>query len=264
MHCMIAIDSRGRRMINVIFKMQNMFRHYPNKLVPINDEYSLKDNQCALGDLSKTNIFIGENNSGKSRFLRSLFKNNFYTINKEGIDKLFLEFKNRLTNSYLFQSKSSISKFNFLYKEAMEGNYRYYNTQQEFFEKLEKYVAVSNQQNKYYFPTVRGVKDYKTILDTKLTDFLKSASSIQNKDSIYHYISLLNLDKKGLENYDIYREIILHEYFSNNNVATTLNIVTGGDLYRKIKSMLLGEEREKIGFRFSSFSSKDRKKISLD
>ncbi len=55
-------------MIDVIFNTENSFRSYPNQLIPINSEYVLKGNNASFGDLSKTNIFIGENNSGKSRF----------------------------------------------------------------------------------------------------------------------------------------------------------------------------------------------------
>ena len=48
-------------MINVIFKTKESFHIGPNDLMPINTDYSLNDNECAFGDLSKTNIFIGEN-----------------------------------------------------------------------------------------------------------------------------------------------------------------------------------------------------------
>ena len=37
------------------------------------DEYTIDKSENMLEDLSKINIFIGANNSGKSRFMRSLF-----------------------------------------------------------------------------------------------------------------------------------------------------------------------------------------------
>lgn len=49
------------------------------------------------------------------------------------------------------------------------------------------------------------------------------------------------MDKEGFESFDIYREITKHEYFPQGNP----NIVTGGDLYGRIKSMLLGNQEER-------------------
>ena len=104
--------------------------------------------------------------------------------------------------------------------------------------------------NKFYFPIIRGTKDYKTIINNKLDTFLKSADSIQNKDAINHYISLLNLDAKGLESFDIYNDVITYEYFNDNKDIKGIKerILTGGKLYNEIKSMLLGDgsQREVI------------------
>ena len=196
-------------MISVIFKMKTGFRNSPNELIPINSEYNLCESDCAFGSLSKTNIFIGENNSGKSRLLRWLFLYDFYAINDEDIDKLI----DKLNLNKSVEGKNGISKFNMLYKEFAGVRSYYSNVGNGFFSALETYAYSLGVGNKFYFPTIRGVKDYKSILDIKLRDFLDSARSIQNKDSINHYISLLNLEKNGLESFDIYREITMHEYF---------------------------------------------------
>ena len=76
-------------MINVIFKMKNHFNHYPNELIPVNNQYFFNENNYSAGSFSRTNIFIGENNSGKSRFLRYLFQNDFLTIDDENIEKFY-------------------------------------------------------------------------------------------------------------------------------------------------------------------------------
>ena len=70
-------------MISVIFKAKTSFDSSPNNLLPINNDYSFKDSNYGFGNLSKTNVFIGENNSGKSRFLRYLFETNYYSISNE-------------------------------------------------------------------------------------------------------------------------------------------------------------------------------------
>ena len=228
-------------MISIIFKMKTGFRNSPNELIPINNDYEFKGSKCAFGNLSKTNIFIGENNSGKSRFLRELFQKDFYAIDNKETNDIFKELDPSLTSFNSFEITSPISEFNSLYNSVGTQNSFYSNVGNTFFSCLEKHAYSLQQTNKYYFPTLRGIKDYKTILDGKLRSFSRSASSIQNKDSINHFISLLNLEQDGLDSFDIYREIIEHEYFSNHD----LNIITGGNLYGKIKSMLLGNEEER-------------------
>ena len=237
-------------MVNVIFKTKASFGTGPNDLIPINNDYSLVDNKCAFGDLSKTNIFIGENNSGKSRFLRCLFKDVFFSLDSEGIEKTFSKYESYLKNAESINQSVGLSKLNLIYSDIKNKNLRYSQDMTGFVNTLRKFVLDSSCQKKYYFPTVRGVKDYKTILDRKLRDFSKAVTSIQNKDSINHYISLLNLDESGLGSFDIYREITLLEYFPNSSP----NILTGGTLYKKIKSMLLGtEEDRKTISNFQSF-----------
>lgn len=76
-------------MIDIIFKMLTRFDTSPNNLLLINDDYNFKGSSCGFGTLSKTNIFIGENNSGKSRFLRYLYESNFYSISDEQFNKFF-------------------------------------------------------------------------------------------------------------------------------------------------------------------------------
>ena len=240
-------------MVKVVFKTKASFGTGPNELIPINNDYSLIGNECAFGNLSKTNIFIGENNSGKSRFLRCLFKDHFFSLDSESIEKILKDYIGYLKVHKTFNEKEDLANFNFIYNEVKNRRLKNYIETTEFVGKLKNYIFNTDTQKKYYFPAIRGVKDYKTVLDTKLKNFLKSAASIQNKDSINHYISLLNLEKDGLESFDIYQEITIREYFPNSKP----NIITGGNLYGKIKSMLLGNEKErKTISEFQSFLRK--------
>ena len=60
-------------MIRLIYKMNSNLYNNQKSIEFINKEYNYDDGGDCFGTLSKTNVFIGENNSGKSRFLRSLF-----------------------------------------------------------------------------------------------------------------------------------------------------------------------------------------------
>ena len=238
-------------MLNVIFKTTTSFNSGPNELMPINEDYSL--NKCAFGDLSKTNIFIGENNSGKSRFLRSLFVDNFHSLDSKNINTIFEDHIQHLRTKKTFRGNGCLAKFAFIYDEVKSKNITSYSSTHDFIYRISKMIVTPTAQHKHYFPTVRGIKDYKTIIYKKLDNFSKSSPSakeIQSTDSIKYYISLLDLEKAGLESFDIYREITNHEYFKNSK----LNIITGGDLYGKIKSMLLdNEEQRRIISEFQDF-----------
>lgn len=233
-----------------------------NFLAQLNQDYNLMNHNYFFGELSKTNVFIGENNSGKSRFLRYLFKTDFNFLSDEDLNKFFDEMNHIITpygnykiiyNFYRTLPQPNKEKFIKLYDKINSNKELYRNVNFIFLRKLEDHHDTHTLNNKFYFPIIRGTKDYKTIINNKLDTFLRSADSIQNKDAINHYISLLNLHSDGLESFDIYNDIIVHEYF-NDNKKIGENILTGGKLYNEIKSMLLGkEEKRKVIEEFQKF-----------
>lgn len=230
-----------------------------NFLAQLNQDYNLMNHNYFFGELSKTNVFIGENNSGKSRFLRYLFKTDFNFLSDEDLNKFFDEMNHIITpygnykiiyNFYRTLPQPNKEKFIKLYDKINSNKELYRNVNFIFLRKLEDHHDTHTLNNKFYFPIIRGTKDYKTIINNKLDTFLRSADSIQNKDAINHYISLLNLDAKGLESFDIYNDVITYEYFNDNKDIKGIKerILTGGKLYNEIKSMLLGDgsQREVI------------------
>lgn len=233
-----------------------------NFLAQLNQDYNLMNHNYFFGELSKTNVFIGENNSGKSRFLRYLFKTDFNFLSDEDLNKFFDEMNHIITpygnykiiyNFYRTLPQPNKEKFIKLYDKINSNKELYRNVNFIFLRKLEDHHDTHTLNNKFYFPIIRGTKDYKTIINNKLETFLRSTNSIQNKDAINHYISLLNLQSDGLESFDIYNDIIVHEYF-NDNKKIGENILTGGKLYNEIKSMLLGkEEKRKVIEEFQKF-----------
>ncbi len=231
-------------MMSLIFKPRTDFNWSPNNLLELNRGYRLMDCSYCFGDLSKTNVFIGENNSGKSRFLRYLFEIDYYSIDDEDFEKFFTETKNDTYGCYDIIPKSNKERFVKVYEKIGSEHSMYSNVGNRFFQTLKKYSTVHQLTSKTYFPIIRGTKDYKTIINTKLTKFLNSANPIQNKDPINHYISLLNLKSNGLETFDLYNDIITHEYFKDNETIAEC-ILTGGKLYQEIKSMLLGDESQR-------------------
>ncbi len=231
-------------MFNIIFKAENSFNTSPNKLVNLNNDYAFSDNPHAYGNFSKTNIFIGENNSGKSRFLRFLYTADYYEMSTLNFDDFFTHIKQRVSNQNFISLSCRLNTFIDIYTKTVKSNSSIYSYNNNFFEVIKTHCVQANKGNRYYFPVLRGFKDYKSIINSKLKSFLDSTRSIQNKDSIHHYISLLNLEAKGLEDFDVYRDIVSQEYFKENQ-ASIKNILTGGKLYQEIKSMLLGNAEQR-------------------
>ena len=223
-------------MINFLFSIDADQFDYAKDLVPINKDYVFKSSNIAFGPISKINIFIGENNSGKSRFLRHLYRTSFYGFSNDGYKNFYNSIRSELrtTNPY-YKIKFGIKDFNYIYDIVASKKTIYANVPNEFFYELSKVAQEVSADDKFYVPVLRGVKDYRSIINNKLKDFAGSARSIQNKDPINHYISLLNLEPSGLEKFDIYREIIVREYFKDSHNVTTDNILTGGKLYQEIK-----------------------------
>jgi predicted ATP-dependent endonuclease of OLD family len=83
-------------------------------LVIASDSYNYKKNAKLLRRLSKINIFIGRNNSGKSRFLRSIFCQTNSTINYIVSDNFFYYHMDNILNFYekieLIFSEINLSK----------------------------------------------------------------------------------------------------------------------------------------------------------
>lgn len=143
-------------MIKVIFKTKVDFSRSPNELIPVNSDYSL-NNACAFGNLSKTNIFIGENNSGKSRFLRELFKNAFYSLTAQNVVKVIWEYKSQYYNDRFVHGNDFLAGFDHAYRE-LKKNGGYSNALSGFIRGLEKYVLNQKQQKNIIFPLSEGLK----------------------------------------------------------------------------------------------------------
>lgn len=247
-------------MIKLILMLEYNAGSY--RLAPINKDYNLMNHSYCFGELSKTNVFIGENNSGKSRFLRYLFKTDFNFLSNEDLNKFFDEMNHSITpygnysiiySFYHTLPQPNKEKFIKLYDKINSNEELYRNVNFIFLRILEDHHDIYTLNNKFYFPIIRGTKDYKTIINYKLDTFLRSTNSIQNKDAINHYISLLNLQSNGLESFDIYNDIIVQEYFKDNKEIGE-NILTGGKLYNEIKSMLLGDgSQRKVIEKFQKF-----------
>ena len=109
-------------MIDIIFNSKTGFSSSPNYLTEVNNDYKFMNSNCCFGKLSKTNIFIGENNSGKSRFLRHLFVTNFYAMKLDKVDNILSSFNKRdIYGPYDQIPENDFEKFDDLYYHFFRG-----------------------------------------------------------------------------------------------------------------------------------------------
>lgn len=220
-------------MIDYIFKLEKEFSQHPNSYLEIHPEYLIKQTQFAFGQLAKTNVFIGANNSGKSRFLRFLYTSDFYAIGHELASNqpyVFNKYINGFRENYIDENIGM--SWNPLYSD--------------YFNKLKADSIRSNSYKRFYFPVLRGIKDYKKVIANKLNSFLLSQKEITaNRDLLNSFCNLFSLKSDGLDDLDIYKSITILEYFEKFSGTVKENIITGNQLYNEIKSMLLGAKEER-------------------
>ena len=228
-------------MFKAIFQIGYDYNAHTEEFDKINNEYKFCNDFVMYGDFSKINVFIGENNSGKSRFLRSLFSSKYDEISHKCFDDIYAAMADAISQKGL-DSLSPLQAVNDICKSLNDGKCNFFD-EEDFLEIIKEKSTYSNVAKRFYFPVLRGVKDYKSTIVKKLNDFLSAVSnSIQTQDSVKHFISLLELAPSGLSSFDIYRKIIEREYFDSK---TDKLVLTGGMLYQEIKSYLLGDKQER-------------------
>ena len=220
-----------------------------------------------LNNLNKINVFIGKNNSGKSRFLRSLLKNKF--------DIETQDFDSNSFNSYLKDFKTEVEKYLYQYEgqsntlQHLSGGVK----QLKEISYVKDISAITNLKNSIEslsknltdLPLLYYNVDSRQILDR----YKYSISS--HKDRLINYLNQfneneLNFNKtyipilRGLRPLQITQgeknifEVLEDNYLKRSQVdyeikvGEEIKIHTGLDLYQQVTKLLLGRhgDRQKI------------------
>ena len=215
--------------------------------IKIQDENYSLDWEKKLSGLSKINIFVGSNNSWKSRFLRSIFTNNLFFHNKEyfllklNYDKL-LTFINENTYRKLLL-ENHISNWNLNLWDYFEDNSKIL----ENYKKVYKFISNAPESNWWVWTPENDKTVWLSI--KKFIDDNVDFSNFPQHNFKKVYVPMLRGLRGFWDNVDVYESRTNKDYFNTEDVKDNkFDIFTGLTLYENIKEMLLGdlEKRELI------------------
>ncbi|MDE2311752.1 MAG: ATP-binding protein [Patescibacteria group bacterium] len=259
--------------INKIYLKDPRFNSYH---IPETEAESVK----TFPNVSKVNIFVGENNSGKSRFLRSLFaleKFDYQGARNEEV--LLAKLGKLITDTDRVFEETRVVEFRpvtDVYREFKNSLSIGKADVDAIFERYENYIqAVNNASGNegMSFKGLSATTDGRYVKEQLLKpiDTLKAANK-DLFDGVYRdatinkvYIPVLrglrnllpdNGNSVPAENADIYCQRTKKDYFNNGAGLPADGIHTGLLYYNRIRSLLLGDLSERAQIRkFESFLS---------
>jgi AAA15 family ATPase/GTPase len=211
-----------------------------------------------LGPLGRINIFIGENNSGKSRFLRWLAKTKLkFTTSLDVMEKLNLivqftrsEVANALGNGHTdangyWEKSQKVSRYDWVTEE-----HKYREGLSAFLLDISRAAGgagdVRGNWNTQSAERLKGIAD-------RFTKELAQINAPETFKFPKFYIPTLRTLRHVAED-DIYQTRINEDYFKDGQPAPTT--FTGLSLYQRYKQMLLGTaEQRKWVSEFEQFLS---------
>ncbi|WP_313579658.1 ATP-binding protein [Chishuiella sp.] len=240
----------------------------------ITKEYITNEEDNNLDNLSRINIFIGPNNSGKSRFLRDLFITKEHLFDKESInmnqydlklDSLFNELKIYDYESVINLEILCSEEFNDL-KTINDLINNCKDLQGIGDNSLKNHVKVKITNSKINSRELVNIKDTIVTKTKELINLLENSKKrmyIQN--SIYipilRGLRSINYQNGEFTREDFYYERTIRDYFKEsktefNKEESTKSIYTGLSLYDDVQKLLLGNhEQRKLVKDFESFLS---------
>ena len=276
------------RYIEIILPLEGTFCRY------FFDDLSNLNKRNRISPLSLINIFIGENNSGKSQLLRSLFSliefdynktnNDDFSINsiRTIIDNLNNELTSMISSTNLeirYENKETQDKINvdqsFLNNVL---NQSYYHSLADLIREAEKKLDILTSNNiscvsKKTTINMREKIYENAIVSMNMPDEIKKMgqnyrcnlekvpgySAIKNEKRYYIPI-LRGMRPLGTDDQynDFYKTRTYKDYFQNSNLSEkNQQIFTGIELYQSLKEKLLGDpEDRKLVKEFEDFLSK--------
>ncbi|WP_347790109.1 AAA family ATPase [Solibacillus sp. CAU 1738] len=268
---------------------------YHIKRLIVNSNLKSDYNSIAIGDLSKVNIFVGSNNSGKSRFLRGIFATDnkiSFMPPEEMVDvkkyyNILIDFMDEIISAITKNSLEGIGKLevNQLINDIKESEHTpFLKEDRDLFSHFYRLIDQINELNNSSPVSIKSsvsvgantrnqvITNLKTLINdyqSKISEITPSGRSNYKINFKRVYIPTL----RGLRGYvdtidtgkDIYKERTKNDYFKET--PETLEIQTGLNLYDEITDMLLGSVQQRYNMlKFQEFLSEsffDRQQVTL-
>lgn len=220
--------------------------------------FTTESTKESLLGLSHLNVFIGTNNSGKSRFIRYLFSDeehvNFISsfdedeqsfnrdvIKYKSLFKIIATKGNRYAKGIILESRIE-SKFNFEDVDSIDSllkiAYNLLSIKSEDFKHPDSYNSATLKSLKIKFRSLGS-------------DIYNYALKFENIRIKRLYIPILRglrpiqYNGDNFKNDDNYSKRTLFDYFKNNLRDSSKAIFTGLSIYEDIKKLLLGDENNR-------------------
>lgn len=235
--------------------------NYSIKEIILNDEkykgYIIDETTDKISNLSKINILVGTNNSGKSRMLRNLFTENPLLFKPTEfelaiINDFISDFRDKvtskITSAFIVDYDGIISDLEKLQNipYVVEGE-RYLH---EFRKQLDKLLNLQGNKTVTTRGMSIGLSSYEPLnkaLNEIAKEKIEEINLLIHNDYNFRKVYIPAL--RGLRTFEGNDNHYLHrtksDYFGNQEFV---DVFTGLDLYHEIKNLLLGslEDREKI------------------
>ncbi|SEA59242.1 AAA domain-containing protein, putative AbiEii toxin, Type IV TA system [Thiothrix caldifontis] len=203
-----------------------------------------KINEKPYMEISKINLIIGANNSGKSRFLRELFKgsySDFYIEDKDFIEK----FADKISPV----SDLILRRFSQSYLNITQNSF---NLLSEHGKNIQDFLRIPNNLMFDSDDELDRLKEF--FLEQGKFDEIKKLIKEQVTPTLlprFYYIPVLRgmrplniLENSNEKNLDLLKTRTINDYFMDSKHCQG-NIITGHDLYDKLQHFLLGQPEER-------------------
>ncbi len=256
-----------------------------SKLFLKNDKYSgyhLDNNEYGIGGLSKVNVFIGQNNSGKSRFLRTVYVDEDFEFDLKQADfsktvgfitRTHHEVRALLDRCGIQDADDIFQKIDILKKEIshfkinkVSENIKLINSLGEYYKSKTTIGGWTHKQNTGFTKNPNEILNEIRKIGLEIISFVDNSFS---KDFDFRferiYIPILkglrpiqlNSSNEFKEQKDNYKLRTLRDYFKNKKLENN-EIFTGLGLYEDTKALLLGNKDGRVKIKnFEEFLSKN-------
>ena len=212
----------------------------------------LQSNNEYLSDFKKINIFVGANNSGKSRFLREIFTSSvddcvyFEEIDRinDKIKVISEQLEKKYGDNFSMNSLKSLTN-------APRTGEGYFNSYNNLFDELDKQGSSRINYNGQLIRNLDVAKEIRTKLnDQELTGRIKVGANLRNRCIYIPMLrGLINVDyvESAPSKRDVYKEKTKDMFKWGDAILDNFReIFTGANFYKEIGEKLFGTKNDKV------------------